>query len=563
MNGAELITKILLKNNVKNVFGLPGSTTLDLLYAFNSREPEITVHLNYSEFAAAYAAIGYAQISNNTGVVYTSRGPGLTNIITPIVDAFYDSIPLIVITAHTYDNTRTISRVDYDQEIYCEDFLLKHVKHISRIDSHKMLAYEINYAIHIANNGRKGPVVIDINKKLLSNDVDKVILACDFNNDFQANTVMKIDNHFRNIIENSKRPVILIGGGAKSFRNQIEQFSIRYNIPVLSSRSSQDVMKGIHNYYGYIGSHGTRYANFIISKADVIISLGNRLGFPINSKSYRPLIESKVIIRVDIDLNEFSREIPNTYDLNLSVSEFISLTSDFHFNSVSLDWLKLCKNLKIKLMNFDFDYPVNIMVDIFNLLPESASVVVDVGNNTFWASNSYEKSKFQGRILYSRSYAVMGSSLPKGIGAYYYEKAPIVVIVGDLAIQSVIGELNYLSVNQLPLKILIINNYSSGMVRDNELAGKYGKLLHTTEDSGYFVPNFEFIANSYGIKHYLVNENLNKSEVLSLLNEDGPAIIELIVRDNPKLIPTLEINSPIQDLTPKLDRDFYDLINAL
>lgn len=563
MNGAELITSILISKDITNVFGLPGSTTLDFLYAFKAREKEISVHLNYSEFASGYAALGYGQISDKPGVIYTSRGPGFTNIITIIADAYYDSIPLIVLTAHTYSENRTSSRVDYDQEIYCEDFVSNHVKYLSRVESSSELEYEILKAIDISMRGRKGPVVIDVNKKILSQKVDNI--SHFFTSDIceTESPLFSESQEIQKLMNESKRPVLLVGGGARSHRNEINSLAIKYNIPIISSRSSQSLFKGEENYFGFIGSHGSRYANFILSKADIVISLGNRLSFPINSKSYSPLMSSKKFIRVELDNVEFSRVIPNSLNLVMSIKSFLNSIIDVKFNSIDLDWINLCRYLKSELKELDNDFPINLLVEILNHVPKFYTSVVDVGNNTFWIANAYEKSTCTGEIFYSRSFSVMGSAFPKSIGIYYASKTPVIAFVGDLGIQSVIGELQFLSVNKIPIKLFIINNQSSGMVRDNEMNANYSDLIHTTNDSGYFAPNFNLIASSYGLNYYIFNGNINSNELKIILSSDGPAIVEVIVNSNPKLIPTLDLGSPIQDLSPKIDREKFLFLDQL
>jgi acetolactate synthase-1/2/3 large subunit len=563
MRADDWIVDYLIRGGTTDVFGIPGVVVMDFLYAVDRRKPDITPHLCYHEQGAAFAACGYAQSTGKLGVAYATRGPGFTNMITAIADAYYDSIPTMFITSHS-STLEPEMRVMNNQEIDTVSLVESITKKAIRIDDIDNLQKEVALAYYEATHGRKGPVFLDIYNGLFSKEVnirnDFIEEECDY-----KNIINELIENLEKKIKVSKRPIILIGNGTRNEKNKqiLKEIACKFKIPILSSRVGQDIVPEAPEYFGFVGSRATRYSNFILSKADLILSIGNRLAFPVKSKSFCPIVENAYIIRIDIDNAEFKRDIPNgdsyAIDADVVIPELLNARLKY---SSDVEWLSLCNFLRNKLDGWDTNNIVSSVMNIIGATDAGNTLVCDVGNHSFWVTTAYAYKKAENRILYSGSFGTLGSALPKAIGAYYATRKPVVCFTGDQGVQFNIQELQFISLNQIPVTIIILNNCSSGMIMEREI-DKYGEyLIHTTIDSGYSYPDFEKVADCYGIDYIrfnLVTETLKGVTLIS----NKPAIIELIIDKDTELRPSLPIGKNCQDLHPEIPRDLYDELDSL
>lgn len=551
MTGAQYIVEKLIQHQVTDVFGIPGGVILELLYAFDKRNDEIMPHLSYHEQAAGFAACGYAQASGKIGVAYATRGPGFTNLITAIADAYYDSLPTLFITAHSAPCPPEGMRAMSDQEMDTCSMVRNITKMAVRLDDEATFAETINKALAVAVEGRKGPVFLDISTALLKKEIAGGTVV-------DTNTAQRAEDYSNQIeeiasaIRSAKRPIILAGDGINqsNARELFRQFVDMVNIPVVSSRFSHDVMAGKDNYYGYVGGHGMRAANFILSKTDLILSLGNRLHFPPKSESYGIVMDHAKLLRVEIDENEFKRDIQNTvkYHCNLSILLSQSLNAEVDYGQHD-EWLKVCDVLKQELKQEDVNPAIESIIAILKQVDKETIVVNDVGNNEFWVSRASVESGIENRVYYSKSFGALGCGLGKAIGAYYATKNPVVCFVGDQGLQINIQELQFISQHKLPISIILLNNHSSGMIRDRELA-VYDKCIHTTKDSGYLAPDFKALAEAYALRY-------------GTLSTREPSLVEIIVDESIGLTPNLPRGKKCQDMQPALNNDKFDYFNKL
>lgn len=550
MTGAQYIVDQLIKRHVTDAFGIPGGVILELLYEMDKRE-EFTPHLSYHEQAAGFAACGYAQASGKIGVAYATRGPGFTNLITAIADAYYDSLPTLFITAHSAPCPPVVMRLMDDQEMDTCGMVRNITKLAMRLDDETTFAEAINQALAIAPEGRKGPVFLDISSSLLKKEV--VV-----GTDEDVNTVQRAEDYSKQIeeiafaIKNAKRPIILAGDGINlsNARELFHLFVDKVNIPVVSSRFSHDVMAGKDGYYGYVGGHGMRAANFILSKTDLILSLGNRLHFPPKSESYGSVMDHAKLLRVEIDENEFNRDIQNTVNYHCDLSgllvQSLSAESDYGHHE---DWIKVCDVLKNELKQEDTNSAIESIISILKQVDKDAIIVNDVGNNEFWVSRACVESGIDNRVYYSKSFGALGCGLGKAIGTYYATKKPVVCFVGDQGLQINIQELQFISQHNLPITIVLLNNHTSGMIKDRELS-VYDKCLHTTKESGYEAPDYKSLAKAYGFE-------------CGAISDKCPALIEISIDDSIGLTPSLPKGKKCQDMQPTLQKEIYNYLNRL
>lgn len=541
MKVAEYLVKTLSIYGVTDVFGIPGGVVIDFLYALS--ESNVEPHLSYHEQAAAFEACGYAQVNHTLGVAYATRGPGFTNLITGIADAYADSLPVLFITAHSGKVVTHEQRFEKEQEMDTVQMVRYITKYAASIDSLDDVKTEVQKAISEALSGRKGPVFLDFSSSLWNKEIEEEI-------DLEE----KIDkeeinlNYLQNIIQSAKRPIILLGDGINQadIKQHINELVGKAKIPVVSSRGSQDCVHGSEYYFGYIGSHGVRYANTIFQKADLVISIGNRLAFPLHSESFSKALENKKIIRFEVDSDEIKRDIPNSISIICDLSQGILKLWDILDDLDTREWLGICKEMKESLKNCDLN-STTLFIKKFIDQTNYEFLVADVGNNEFWTSHAYELSKSTSKVLYSKSFGALGCGIGKAIGVHYRTKDSVLVIVGDQGIQLNIQELQLLSTEQLPIQILIINNSSSGMIKDREKSKDY--YLHTTSDSGYGNPKYEFIAKAYGLGYLKINENGEIPEI----DYHVPMIIEYLADENIELQPKLLKGDAMDNMYPRIN----------
>ena len=553
MTGAEFLVDNLVKLGVTDVFGIPGGVVLDFLYELDRRE-DISAHLSFHEQCAGFAASGYAQLSGKLCVAYATKGPGIANLLTPVADAYSDGSPVLIVTAHSEKNLDKKVRFTGEQELDTVDIFKSVTKYAVRIDSVEVFPLEVTKACNIAIEGRKGPVLIDVLSSIFSENIAGI--------DSEDNAVSSVPvtsaDYIVKRLKASHRPVFLIGDGIHQpgAESKMRELAEKANIPILSSRCSEDVMPVSDMYFGYIGSHGIRYANFVLSKADLIISLGNRLAFPLDSASFKPIYENAGIIRIESDESEAGRHIPNSKCFIENVSDTVNelLKHDIFYNEPD-KWINVCNTLKRKLFEADINLPTRIISDAFKAISDEVTIVNDVGNNEFWSSRAYICTGISNRALYSKCFGALGCSLGKSIGAHYANNAPVLCVTGDQGFQLNSQELQFIGMHRLPIAILLINNGASGMIKDRE-KGRYGKYVHTTQDSGYGVPDFKKLAGAYGIEY-----KEYAPEVFAKI--DRPILVEAVIDEDIGLELNLPKGNRCQNLAPELDKTLFDELDKL
>lgn len=563
MKVADYITIILENAGVTDIFGIPGGVVLSLLYAFNENK-NIDVHLNFHEQAAAYAACGYAQQSGKMGVAYATRGPGITNMITPIAEAYFDSIPMLIITAHNSEEYDDRIRIYDVQEMDLIPVMKRITKFAARIDKIDEIADAVSTAINKANTGRKGPVFLDFSSQILKKD---------YNFNYEKNLKVLIKNKKKfvdkriyeiySLLEEANRPIILIGDGIRHTNcyESIINMSLENKIPILSSRVSMDIFSSSDMYFGYIGSHATRYSNFILYKSDLIIAVGNRMAYNKYSESFGKVLDDKKIIRIDIDQSEFIREVPNSINL-LGEAEDIIESIRKTYTKINKEWniwFGICKEIREKLWEMDKDNePINILVDLLSQVNNELIIVADVGNNELWLSRACAFMDRRIQLLHSKSFKTVGSALCKAIGAYYACHSEIICYIGDQGLQFNIQEIQFIAKNKIPITIILMNNYSSGLMKTDEIKSGYKYLLHTTFEDGYSSPDFRKVFTAYGIEYIC----FGKEEKLNISNH-GPKVIELQIDKNSYVKQSLPRGNACYDFLPKLDQNLFEYLKEI
>jgi len=567
MKASDYIVHFLIKKQITDIFGYPGGMVTHLMDSLDKQKDLIASHVNYHEQASAFAACGYAQVSMKPGVAYATSGPGATNLITGICNAFFDNIPTIFLTGQV-NTTESKTGLSVRQKGFQETDIISMVKDVTKyaayVEKAEDLRYHLEKAYYYALEGRPGPVLLDIPMNIQRADLDFEVM-----NSFNPEIVDKVNYDIEtiiNLIQNAKRPCILVGAGIKCSDSvkQFRELAKLYQIPVVSSMLAIDVLTQDSPYnFGFIGAYGMRHANFIIAKSDLILSLGSRLDVrQIGSKKEAFAINAQ-LIRVDIDPNELTNKIKdNEIQIVADVKDVIADLINKAPKSLNHDasWLAICQEIKTKLEKIDIRYPNLLLNKISTFIEDDTVITTDVGQNQVWAAQSLLIKENQ-LVLFSGGHGAMGYSLPAAIGAYYASLKPVVCISGDGGLQMNIQELQFIAREKLPITIILMNNFALGMIRHFQELYFLDNYTQTIENRGYSVPNFKALSTAYGLQYHQVSDLLDIKKDLFSGNE--PRLIELVLDRDTYVFPKLEFGKPNQDQEPLLDRDLYNYLMSL
>lgn len=561
MKVSDYIVEFLIEKGISDVFGYPGGMVTHLMESFSKYENSIQAHICYHEQAAAFEACAYAQASNKLGVAYATSGPGATNMITGICNAYFDSIPVMFITGQVNQNE---SKAGYHirQRGFQETDVVNMVKggevikYAVYVEEADKIKFYLEKAWNIASSGRKGPVLLDIPMNILKSEI------------LETNLVGYTDESIKNKVDYSviveklneaKRPCIVLGAALKAVsKDLILNFVEKMKIPVVTSMIAMDMLPYKHRLnYGFIGAYGSRTANFIVAKSDLILAIGSRLDVRQVGGRRADFAPNAGLIRIDIDSAELEYKIrENEIAIQADVEQVLRyLMQNTNFDEKKWgEWRQVCEKIAGRLTNID-NKRYNIFVEkISDVIPENTVITTDVGQNQVWVAQSYHIKKGQ-QILFSGGHGAMGYSLPAAIGAYYATKRPVISFNGDGGFQMNIQELEFIRREKLPIKIFIFNNYALGMIRHFQEMYFERNFVQTVSTRGYSTPNFEKIAEAYELEYICYEKLEDVSD--KFMESDKAMLIEIKLHEDTYVFPKLEFGKPNQDQEPLIDRKLF------
>lgn len=567
MKTSDFIVEYLIDKGITDVFGYPGGMVTHLMDSFSKYKNEIKAHVTYNEQGAAMAACGYAQVSGKLGVAYATSGPGATNMITGICNAYMDSIPSLFITGQVNSfeqkadlkvRQRGFQETDIVSMVNCS------TKYAVQVNDASKIKYYLDKAFYIANEGRKGPVLLDIAMDVTNTDVE-----CDTLEGFEPEVKTEVITNISDVmplIEKAERPVFLLGNGLardKSVENEWKKKLNELSIPLVTSMISVDVQEGLKSCYGFIGAYGDRIANFVVAKSDLVISIGARLDVRQVGAKRENFAPAAVLIRVDIDHSELEYivhddEIGIVADANQFISDILDVWPESDYSS----WISICEEIKRKLFGADDKIYNKLVRAISKLIPQNAVITTDVGQNQVWVAQSFDLKEGQ-RILFSGGHGAMGYSLPASMGATLASGEVVYSFNGDGGIQMNIQELQMIAREQLPVKVIVFNNNSLGMIRHFQEMYFKDNFFQTTPSGGFTSPDFKKLAEAYSLKYRVIENESEVDALKDVLLDKEPVIIEIKLYENTYVFPKLEYGKPNQDQEPLLDRELYNYLSNL
>jgi acetolactate synthase-1/2/3 large subunit len=549
---SKYLAKFLTKRGVKNVFMLSGTGSIHLDDAFAS-EKGLSYVCARHEAAAVMMASADSKLSNNLGVVIATTGPGGTNAIGGVAEAWVDSVPVLVISGQVHSsqispNVRSFGIQGFN--------VIENVKNITnfavQIKKPTQIKYILEKAIYFAFNKRPGPVWIDIPFDVQSHLIDEKKLI-GYKPKLQPKKIskdlFKISNILK-LINRSSKPVIIFGQAIRS-SDSIEIFKKVLNklkIPAISARMSTDILKQNNPYFfGMGGIRGSVYSHKILKQSDLFIVIGSSFTHSFAGDNY-DLSANKKIVIVNIDKNEIKKPNFNpSIKLNIDVKSFLSNFSK-HTQKTKLKsfktWINKCNEIKIKnpiITNKFFKNPINsyFLIECINKNSKRNTIFVsDAGSANYVASQALRIKENQ-REITSGAFYSMGVALPMAIGAAKSNpKYQTIAITGDGSIELNIQELKTLSIHNLNVKLFIINNGGYASIRKSQIEMTGGRF---TDDDD--VLNFMKIANAYDIKYSLIKDYKKMStQIKTILKNKKPEIIEVICDYSQEIIEPFNVS---------------------
>ncbi len=566
--GAQIVVDALIQEKVDILFGYPGGVVIpifDVLYDAK----KIKVILTRHEQGAAHAADGYARATGKVGVCLATSGPGATNLVTGIATAYLDSIPMVAITGQV---SSPMLGTDAFQEADMVGISRPVTKHNFLVDSIETLPIIMKQAFHIARTGRPGPVLVDIPADISKGSMEGYEYPKSVSiRSYKPNVV----GHIKQIekaseaIGKAERPLIYAGGGViiSGAHKELREFAEKCSIPVTTTLMGLGGFPGTHDLFlGMPGMHGTRTANYSLQNTDLIISVGARFDDRVtgNVETFAPKAK---IIHMDIDPAAISKiikvDIPVVGDAKNILAQLNKIIKPGDYSS----WLE-------QVMQWKKEYPLSYALSKDEIAPQAvierlfeksngnAVITTEVGQNQMWTAHYYKFDKPR-TLLSSGGLGTMGYGMPAAMGAALALNKPVIDIAGDGSIQMNIQELATISLNRIPVKVVILNNGYLGMVRqwqelffdkrysstclmaDAECAG----CEDITKCKRKYMPDFVKLAGSYNIPAFRAEHPDEVDEVLEKgLNSDGPAIMEFIVAREENVFPMVPAGQPIDNI---------------
>lgn len=540
-SGAQILIKCLEEEKVRAIFGYPGGAVLDIYDALY--DSSLKHFLVRHEQGAAHAADGYARATGKPGVCLATSGPGATNLVTGLANAYMDSIPMVAFTGQVA--THMIGRDSFQEaDIYGitlpitkHNFLVKDVKELPRV---------VKESFHLATTGRPGPVLIDLPKDVCQEKTDLKYPKVSQLRGYRP----VLDGHPEKISEaaaaitGARRPVICAGGGAISSGSSevLRQLAELCAIPVTTTLMGKGVFPENHPLsLGMLGMHGTKYANYAVNECDLLITIGARFSdrVTVRADAFAPKAR---IIHIDIDPAEIGKnvqvDIPIVGDVKRVLEQLCQVvqarTETEEWSAKIREWkdkypLRYHHNGKIK--------PQFVIEQIYEVTGGNAIIATEVGQNQMWAAQFYTFTKPR-TFISSGGLGTMGFGLPAAIGAQIGRPGETVFnIAGDGSIQMNIQELATAADYKLPLKVAILNNNYLGMVRQWQDIFYKGRLAYS-DISG---PDYVKLAEAYGAVGMQVTrpEDVRRALQKAMQVEDRPVLIDFLVDRKENVFPMI------------------------
>ncbi len=573
ITGSEVIVEELVRQGVEVVFGYPGGAVIPLYDALFANRDRLHHVLTAHEQGAVHAADGYARAKNKTGVVIATSGPGATNIVTGIANAFLDSIPLVAITGNVplpligKDSFQEVDIVGLCQPVAKHSFMVRNIEELPTV---------IRMAFHIANDGRKGPVLVDVPKDIqtqyydyemsvVKSDIDEVetsslseladdLLAVhkfEFLAEKKPTPSIEETDIAKavEVINNSKKPFIYAGGGIinAGVESELLQLSQRINAPIgLSMMGLSSVDSAYELNLGMTGMHGKYPANMAQSNCDVIIALGVRFSDRATGNVAK-YINEKHVIHIDIDMAEIGKNVQVDTAICADLRDVMHYLLKNTKEVEHKEWVNEIEVFKQRDKQYASDEfkPKNIIEAVGNKFEADTVVATDVGQHQMWTTQYYDFRKTR-TLMTSGGLGTMGYGMGAAMGACIAnDRKPTILFTGDGSFGMNLNEMATIVKEGLPVLIVLFNNGVLGMVRQWQTIFCDGRHSQTTT---HRKTDFVALAKAFGADGVSVDSMDDLEKVLNSYDKTQPMLIECIIDKNEMVYPMIPPGGSVNDI---------------
>lgn len=581
MKLSDYVADFLARQGIRHVFAVTGGASLHLIESV-ANHPNIDYVCPHHEQAGAMAADGYARVTGNLGAALATSGPGATNMITGICCAWYDSVPVLYITGQVstfrFKGTTGVRQLGF-QETDIVDICKPITKYAVTVTDPRSIRYELEKAAWIARSGRPGPVLLDIPDNVQREEIEhQEMEAFTLPSGAPLETSIKLVAAVTECLEwirSAKRPLVVLGWGVHLAKAEGEALAFveHLGLPVNPTWGAADILVETHPLRcGTFGTHGTRFGNFAIQNADLVISIGSRLDTHMIGSPFSNFCRGGRKVMVDIDateINKFAKfdlhiDLPIVSDAKSFLVEALRQSAN-QTSSAIAPWREQINDWKLSYPEVQQSYyqsttlnPYVFIKALSDAAKEGEVVFADTGCGVAWMSQAFQFKAGQ-RFFSAFNNTPMGHGLPAAIGACFgANKKRIICVVGDGGLMMNIQELNTLLYHKLPVKIFVLNNHGYSMIQQTQDQWLNSKYEASSEANGLGFPDFHRLAEVLGFNTITINSNQEASEkIQTFLEAPGPGFCNVELRPEERVIPQVRYGRPIEDSEPLLSREEF------
>lgn len=581
MKLSDYIADFLARQGIRHVFAVTGGASIHIIHSI-AEHSDIDFIAPHHEQAGAMAADGYARTTGRIGAALATSGPGATNLLTGICCSWFDSVPVLYLTGQVatfrFRGDTGVRQMGF-QETQIVDIVRSVTKYAVQVTEPAQIRYELEKALHIATEGRPGPVLVDIPDDLQRGDIDPATLKGFIPpTPGQAQGTASLDaviDRCLSLMANAERPVLIPGWGVRLSRaeSELQRLVDLLGYPVCPSWGAMDLIDHGHpSFVGGFGTHGTRYGNFAVQNSDLVLAVGARMSTRETGSPMESWARGARTIVVDIDPSELGKfpamgksiDVPVECDAKRFLSRLLARLNEYTAPDTT-DWLGRVAGWKrdfpVRLAEFDADGPVNPYVFMASLsahAPADAHVYSDTGCAIAWMMQGFPFRAAQ-RAFHAFNNTPMGYALPAAIGGSLARAGDSVICVaGDGSLMLNVQELATVRRHDLPMRIFVVNNDGFSMVRQTQEQWLGGAYVATSREGGLGFPDFVTLAESFDIPAVTLDANdVIDSVVRAVMAHDGPILCDVRIPHEHRVVPQSRFGRPIEDADPLLPREVF------
>lgn len=561
MRVADFVADYLHRQGVSYVYEVIGGMITRLVDAIH-QQGQIRLISVHHEQAAAFAADAMGRLTGIPGVAMGTSGPGATNLLTGICSCYFDSVPAIFITGQVNRNEQKGNRPTR-QLGFQETDIVAIAKPITKaawqLNDPDQVPHFFQQAFQLATSGRPGPVLLDIPMDVQGSEINTTLPVTSTVEQLSALSE-EVFNDVLRALSVAERPLILVGGGVRSAGAipLLRQLVDVVHVPVVNSLIALDALPYRHPLrVGLIGTYGNRWVNMAVGRSDLILVLGSRLDIRQTGAAVSAFQARRVVYHVDIDEGEINNRLQGCKPIVAHLRPFLTGL----LNAASMrqwqdrtDWISEIQHLRKQWPDTNESQPPGInpnalMHELARRSKPASVFVVDVGNHQMWAAQSLELNEHQ-RFMTSGGMGAMGFALPAAMGASLATGMPVVMITGDGGMQLNIQELQTIAHHRMPIKIVVLNNQSLGMVR--QFQQNYFQERYPATCWGYSAPDFSEVARAYRIESLTVTDAQLLSTALEKMwtNPKEPFLLQVFIDVSANAYPKIAFGHPMTEMEP-------------